>query len=176
MSGVSRESYSWWVKEEVIPDVLDEDQVNSLRSFIEEKISLGSSYCDIGTDKTAWDSNGVIEKLWQTLDTSIRERFTVDRGLKIGKVFVLKMTERDYYYERYWELQEDSTVKYSAIATLSNGYGGGESVYFRERKSTPTVGNVTIHRHEKLNSWAVNTITSGARLDIILTLEELEKD
>ena len=176
MSRVSRESYDLWVKEEVTPNVLSEEQVTGLLQFIEGKISLGSSDCDIGADKTAWDDDGVVERLWQILDASVREKFAIKRDLKISKVLALKTEKRGYYYERYWEIEEDSQIKYSGVVTLSEGYGDGESVYFRARKSVPVVGDMMIHRHEKLNSWAINTVTSGVRLDIVLTLEELKKD
>lgn len=164
---------------DIIKDVLSLDEAASLLEFLEQKLPVDADEyfsIDLSYRPEDWDSFGIIEKIYNKAKAHISEVYPVEGSLNPRRFQIVRTDDCRPFKQEYGNYRNGNEILYTAVVTpvLSTKYFSGETLYFENGEGfRPSPTDLVIHRNERINSWEIIEVLSGARYDLIITFEEV---
>jgi len=179
---VSRETRGLPVAVTTLVDVLSSSEVELLRKFSASQLADYSNLDklvnhELGNRPDSWDETGLVSRLQELFRSYIKSNFFLLGNIEPRQISILCAPETTGYREKYGLFENNGEVIYTAIVPLSyskTDYLGGDIVYTKPGEGGyGAPGQMLIHRNETINSWMLEDVDSGTRLDLILVQQEV---
>lgn len=169
----------------ILKDSITKEEADALEGFIFSKLPTETEgeqaqvwVLPYRTDE--WDELGVIHKVQKIAKQYISDTYYLEGSVE-PKKFELVRTDSIQTYER---LHPESYINRNEILytivvtpTCSSSYDWGQTLYLNNGEGfNPSRTSILIHRNEEYNSWSVQEPMNGTRLDLIITLREMNME
>ena len=180
---ITRETRHLPIPFATLNDVLTLVEVDLLRDFAlnfssdatEDDFSVKH---ELPNRPTEWDPHGLVMKLQDQFRDYIQRNFFILGSVEPRYFTILRTDELQSYVDKYSYFENGGYVLYTAIIPLSHqgtDYTGGDLTYMQTGEGgSGKPGQMLVHRNETLNSWALNKVESGIRIDLVLVQHEIE--
>lgn len=163
---------------EILLDALTPGESEVLRNFILDKLPH-EGVVELLYRPDEWDSEGVIQKVQDLAKDHIKNTFVTINQLEPRGFRLARISNHLEWGEEYSKYNSNGEIIYQVTATVSNNdiCNGGSTVYVNTGIEVPHANGTTvaIHRAEELNDWKLSHIYSGHRLDLIIYIQEFDK-
>lgn len=166
----------------VLEDAITKEEAQVLEKFIFSKLPVETEdeqaqVCVLPYRTDEWDELGVIHKVQGIAKQCIEDVYHPEGAVE-PKKFELVRTDSIQKYERLYPRSyiNRNEILYTIVVTptRSSSYDWGQTVYLNNGEGfKPAATNVLIHRNEEYNNWSVEEPMNGTRLDLIITLREM---
>ena len=166
----------------IVEDAITIEEAEGLEKFILSKLpdeteDEQSQVCVLPYRTDEWDELGVIHKVQELAKQYIEDNYYLEGAVE-PKRFELVRTDSIQSYERLYSegYINQNEILYTVVVTptSSGSYDWGQTVYLNNGEGfKPSTTSVFIHRNEEYNNWSVEEPMNGTRLDLIITLREM---
>jgi hypothetical protein len=166
----------------IIKNAITREEAEHLKAFIESKLPNSTEddssqvlVLPYRTDE--WDELGVIHKVQELSRQYVRDNFYLRGAVEPRKFELIKTEPIQSYKETYSpNYITKNEILYTAVVTPVDplDYDWGQTVYIDNGEGfRPSPTDIIIHRNEQYNNWTIEETINGTRLDLVLTLREV---
>lgn len=167
-------------KVDLLSGAISPSEADALLEFILNKFSKSASATSITLSYRPedWDVSGVIDKIHNVAKAHIHETYPIKGDLNPRSFTLLKTDDGRTYSETYGKYRNGNEILYTAVVTPISPaeYYSGETLYSVNGEGLrPNPCDMLVHRNERLNTWEIVEVLTGARYDLLIVFEEIDR-